>query len=100
VAEVAAVVRLDAADACADVRVVLGGVADRPVDLSAQALEVLAGKRVDGSAAEEAAGAVADAADPRDDDRASSSYRRRVIRALAGRAIVRAGRRARGEEAA
>jgi carbon-monoxide dehydrogenase medium subunit len=100
VAEVAAVVRLDAADACADVRVVLGAVADRPVDLSARALEVLAGRQVDGSAAEEAAGAVADAADPRDDDRASAAYRRRVIRALAGRALARAGRRARGEEAA
>lgn len=100
VVEVAAVVRLDAADACADVRVVLGGVADRPVDLSARALDVLAGKRVDGPGAEDAAGAVADAADPRDDDRASSSYRRRLIRALARRAIERAGRRARGEEAA
>jgi CO/xanthine dehydrogenase FAD-binding subunit len=100
VVEVAAVVRLDASDACADVRVVLGGVADRPVDLSPRALEVLSGREVDETAAGEAAGAVADASDPRDDDRASAGYRRRLIRALAGRALLRAGRRARGEEAA
>jgi carbon-monoxide dehydrogenase medium subunit len=100
VVEVAAVVRLDDGNACTDVRLVVGGVADRPVDLSARALEVLAGARIDDSSADRAARAVADAADPRDDDKASASYRRRVIRALTSRVVTSAGRRARGEEAA
>jgi hypothetical protein len=43
---------------------------------------------------------VTGAADPRDDDKASASYRGRVIRTLTGRAVLRAAVRARGEEAA
>lgn len=94
--EVAALVDLDPAEeTCADVRLVFGAIAERPVDLSEPA-RVLVGAPLEDRALGEAAGAVAAAAGPREDHRGSSAYRREMIRVLTKRALRQAWERARG----
>jgi aerobic carbon-monoxide dehydrogenase medium subunit len=97
--EVAAVLKADPSDGtCRKARVVVGGIADRPVDVS-EPVGVLAGRPVDERSAAEAAGAATDTIEPREDERASAEYRRDLLRVLVRRALVRAWRRATGEGA-
>ncbi len=94
--EIAAVVAFDASGLCTDVRVSLGGIGERPVDLS-EAAAAIVGTSVDEELVKEAARAVATAADPRGDERASAEYRRRLSEVLTFRALLSARDRARGE---
>jgi CO/xanthine dehydrogenase FAD-binding subunit len=94
--EVASVIDLDPSEACRQVRLAVGGIADSPVDLS-DAARVLVGERMDDGLIADAARAVSGSSDPRGDDRASSEYRRELVRVLSRRALVRAWQRARGD---
>jgi CO/xanthine dehydrogenase FAD-binding subunit len=94
--EVAAIVDLDpSGGACTDVRVVVGAIADRPVDLSEPARQ-LVGQAVDERSVQEVSRSVADETDPREDERASAAYRRQMVEVLVRRALARAAERARG----
>jgi carbon-monoxide dehydrogenase medium subunit len=81
-------------DRCTGVRLVLGAVADRPVDLSESA-QVLVGASYGDRLLDEAARAVAASVHPREDHRASASYRREMVAVLARRALRLAWERAR-----
>jgi CO/xanthine dehydrogenase FAD-binding subunit len=74
----------------------LGGIGERPVDLS-EAAAAIVGTSVDEELVKEASRAVATAADPRGDERASAEYRRRLSEVLTLRALLSARDRARGE---
>ena len=92
---VAAVVDLDeTGQRWTDVRVALGSVADRPLDMS-DALQSFTGGPASSAAASEAGRTVAEEVEARDDDRASASYRRRMIEVLTARALDTATGRAR-----
>ena len=95
---VAAVARVSAG-VYDDVRIAIGGAADRPVRAT-EAEAALTGARVDDTDAREAAGqAVRESLSPSDDAHASAAYRKDVAGTLAMRAIEDATRRARvGEE--
>jgi CO/xanthine dehydrogenase FAD-binding subunit len=94
--EVAAVVELEASrDVCAGARLVFGAMGDRPVDLSAHA-GALVGERFDDALLASVATEVAGAANPREDHRAGSGYRREMVRVLTGRALRQAADRAMG----
>jgi CO/xanthine dehydrogenase FAD-binding subunit len=85
----AAMVRLDEADRCIDVRVALTAVAPTCVR-AAQAEEMLRGKAIDAGLLERAAAAAAQSASPIDDVRASAGYRRAMVPVLVRRALTRA----------
>jgi carbon-monoxide dehydrogenase medium subunit len=95
VAAAAAVIVLDdSATACADARLALAGVADRP--LRVEAGEALCrGAALDGPLLDRVSAAVADAVSPEDDAFISASYRRRAAGACAARALASAWERAR-----
>jgi carbon-monoxide dehydrogenase medium subunit len=92
-AEAAAVVSLDDAGRCTSARVVLGAVADRPVDVSALA-SPLVGAEPDAEAARAIGRAAAEAVDPAAGRHASAAYRRRMVAVLVERALVTAAVRA------
>lgn len=94
--EVAAVIELDPSEVCLQVRLAAGGIADRPVDLS-EAARMLVGGRMDEGLVADAARAVSGSSDPRGDNRASSEYRRELVKVLSRRALVRAWQRARAD---
>jgi CO/xanthine dehydrogenase FAD-binding subunit len=95
--EVAAAVQLEpSGDACRDVRLAVGGIGERPVELSEPA-RVLLGEPIDERRAVDAAAAVAASTRPRDDISASSGYRRELVRVLTKRALLRAHARALGK---
>jgi CO/xanthine dehydrogenase FAD-binding subunit len=92
---VAAVLSLDAAGNCADVRIALLSVGDGPV-LAVRAMAALLGQaptaEAIGAAAELAAG---EDIDPPSDIHASAAYRRQLTRVLVRRGLLRAVERAR-----
>jgi CO/xanthine dehydrogenase FAD-binding subunit len=81
-------------DRVADVRLALGGVADRPVLV----LPALAGSTVDDALVRDLAAAVAESVSPYSDVRASAAYRKRLVAVLTRRALRQAFDRARGIE--
>jgi len=95
---VAAAVRLDASGTCTDVGVAVAGTGDRPEDLSEPAAAIV-GTTVEDERVAEASRAVADATQPRGDERASSDYRRRLTQVLTRRALGSARDRARASAA-
>jgi carbon-monoxide dehydrogenase medium subunit len=95
----AAVVALGGDGRCSAVRVALGAVADRPLDVSEPAA-VLVGEQVDQRTAGVAAAAVAAAADVRPHPHASVDYRREIVAVLVARALLEAAARARNGDRA
>lgn len=92
----AAVVDVDpAGDTCAGVRLILGAIADKPVDVS-ESVQALLGERLDERLLEEVATHVAGATDPREDHRASAGYRREMVKVFTRRALSQAWDRALG----
>jgi CO/xanthine dehydrogenase FAD-binding subunit len=89
----AAVVTLDDGGRVAAARVVLGAIADRPVDVSELAAP-LAGDVPDAGAAREVGRAAADTVDPVDGRHATAAYRKRMVAVLVERALVTAAGRA------
>jgi carbon-monoxide dehydrogenase medium subunit len=69
---------VDASGRWSSVRIVLGGVNDRPV-LAGAAAQRLEARRWDGAAIEEAAELALEAVDPPDDVRATAEYRRHLV---------------------
>jgi carbon-monoxide dehydrogenase medium subunit len=90
----AALVTLDGDGRCTGVRVALGAVADRPLDVS-EAAATIVGDQIDERTAGIAGSAVAAAADVRPHQHASVDYRREIVAVLVARALVEAGVRAR-----
>ena len=86
----------DDPDTIADARVALGAVGATPL-MARTAGSRLAGQRLNGPAATEAAECAADDARPIDDVRAGAEYRREMVRVLTRRAIESAFQRARGD---
>jgi carbon-monoxide dehydrogenase medium subunit len=85
---VAAVVRVDRqGDTCGDVRIALGGVADRPLR-AYDAERRLAGRVFSERLAEEAAAAASASLDPPSDFRGSGEYRREMAAVLVQRALL------------
>jgi carbon-monoxide dehydrogenase medium subunit len=79
-------------DRVADVRLALGGAADRPVLV----LPGLAGSTVEDVLARDLAAAVAESVSPYSDVRASAAYRKRLVAVLTRRALRQAFDRAKG----
>ncbi len=96
-AAAAAVVTLDDRGAtCADARLALAGVADRPIRLeSAEAL--CRGHALDEELLDAVARAVTESVTPEEDPFVSAEYRARAVATCAKRALAGAWRRARGE---
>ena len=97
-AEVAAVIELDDLEVCRRVRVAVGGVSDRPVDLS-DATGSLLGRAPNPELIADASRAVSESSGSRGDHRATPEYRRELVRVLTKRALHRAWRRATGDGA-
>ncbi len=93
--EAAATVALDEDDRCLSVRLVVGAVSDRPVDVS-QAARPLIGERIGEDAVGEVARAVAAEIEVGPHTHAGREYRRRLVSVLAGRALLTAADRAAG----
>lgn len=94
-AAAAAVLTLDQAGAaCADARLALAGVGDRPLRVEAGEA-ICRGAAIDGPLLDRLSAAVADAVSPEDDAFISAAYRRRVAGACAARAVESAWARAR-----
>jgi len=92
---VVAVVRLDAQGLCADARIALLSVGDRPM-LAEQAIAVLKGQRPSAELIRAAADAAAGGdIDPSSDIHASARYRRQLANVLTRRVLERAFERAR-----
>jgi CO/xanthine dehydrogenase FAD-binding subunit len=92
----AAVVRLDTHGACAEARIVLGGVGATPVRAE-RAEKLVEGRAGDPGLFAEAGRAVSDALHPESDLHATADYRRDVAGTLTRRTLERAWRRAIGE---
>ena len=84
---VAALIVLDAAGRCADVRLALGGAAPTPIRAAA-AERALRGETLTAAAAREAAEAAAQEAEPLSDLIGSAEYRREMIRVWVRRLLV------------
>jgi aerobic carbon-monoxide dehydrogenase medium subunit len=97
--EAAGVVVLAADGTCSDVRVVVGAVSDRPLDLSDHAAS-LRGVRPDARAVDEAARAAAAAVEVGMGGHGSPEYRRKMLAVIVGRALTGAVARARAEGSA
>jgi carbon-monoxide dehydrogenase medium subunit len=91
-----ALVTVDDAGACAEARLALAGVDDRPIRFAA-AEELCRGQALDGDCLDRVAAAVKDGVAPEDDAFISAAYRRRAAATCARRALEAAWRRARGE---
>ena len=87
----AVVLTLDEGGRCERVRIVLSGVAPRPLDVSETAAS-LVGDAVTHTTAHQVAGAVARLVEPSSDIHASGDYRRRVAGVLVGRALLEAAK--------
>lgn len=95
IAAASAVVVLDESGAaCADARLALAGVADRPLRMEAGEAPCR-GAALDEALLGEIAAAVSDAIEPEDDPFISAGYRKRVAGACAQRALADAWKRAR-----
>jgi carbon-monoxide dehydrogenase medium subunit len=94
IAGVAAMVTLDANEGCAQVRLVLCGVGDMPVDAGAAA-EALVGQAMTDAAICDAAAAVQALLDPPGSVHASADYQRHVAGVLIERTLTTANLRAR-----
>jgi carbon-monoxide dehydrogenase medium subunit len=81
-------------DRVGDVRLAVGGAADRPVLV----LPALAGSTVDDAAVRDLAAAVAESVSPCSDVRASAAYRKRLVAVLTRRALRQAFDRGKGIE--
>jgi aerobic carbon-monoxide dehydrogenase medium subunit len=92
-AAAAAIGELDDEGRCTDIRLVFTAVADRPVDVSEAARE-LVGERVNATTAARASQNVTESIEPRNDERASAAYRQEMVRVLAARAVMAATDRA------
>lgn len=90
---VAAAVQLDSNGRCADARVALLSVGDRPM-LAEQAAKTLIGQAPSGESIRAAAAAATRDIDPPSDIHASSRYRRQLASVLTRRALERAFKRA------
>jgi carbon-monoxide dehydrogenase medium subunit len=95
VASVAAGLLLNADGTVREARIALGAVAPTPKPADA-AGALLAGRRLDNDAIDEAARAAMDGAEPISDVRGSAGYRRHLVGVLTRRAIARARQRAEG----
>jgi carbon-monoxide dehydrogenase medium subunit len=95
VATVAASLILDDDGAVRDVRLALGAVAPRPLNVDAAKLW-LEDRKLNGDAFAEVARAAMEAAQPISDIRGSAEYRRELVGVLTRRALVAAEKRARG----
>jgi carbon-monoxide dehydrogenase medium subunit len=95
-AAAAALVTVDDSGACAEARLALAGVADRPLRCPAGE-ERCRGEQLDGSVLDEVARAVREAVAPEEDAFVSADYRARAAGTCAARALGDAWRRARGE---
>ena len=93
-----ALVTVDDAGACAEARLALAGVSDRPIRFSAGE-ELCRGQSLDGEFLERVGTAVKDGIAPEDDAFISAAYRTRAAATCARRALEAAWRRARGEAA-
>jgi CO/xanthine dehydrogenase FAD-binding subunit len=93
-----ALVTVDESGACAEVRVGLAGVGERPARCGA-AEDVCRGEALEGTVLDEVARAVEGAVAPEDDAFVSAAYRRRAAAVCSQRALAAAWRRARGEAA-
>jgi CO/xanthine dehydrogenase FAD-binding subunit len=91
-AGVAAIVSLDEAGQCADVRLALCGVGETPVDASASAASLI-GQRCTGKAIEAVAAEVREAITPPGSVHASADYQRHLAGVLTRRAITSAHER-------
>jgi aerobic carbon-monoxide dehydrogenase medium subunit len=92
-AEVAAILSLDEAGRCEEVRLVVGAVADRPADVSRSA-QALIGEPPAPQAMAELARAVADRVEIGPSSHASVEYRREMVAVLVERAVRMAAARA------
>lgn len=98
IAAAAAVVTLDdAGDACAEARLALAGVADRPLRIAAGE-ELCGGVALDEALLDRVAAAVTDAVSPEEDAFVSADYRARAAGTCAARALGMAWERAKGAE--
>jgi aerobic carbon-monoxide dehydrogenase medium subunit len=97
-AAAASLVTIDDRGACAQARIGLAGVADRPLRC-VPAEELCAGERLEGDVLAQIAAAVRDAVSPEDDAFISGAYRARAAGTCAARAVEAACRRALGEAA-
>jgi CO/xanthine dehydrogenase FAD-binding subunit len=93
IAEVAATVSVDQEGRCDDVRLVVGAVADRPIDVS-EAAKALIGEPPARAALAELARAVADQVEIGPSSHASVEYRREMVAVLVERAVQTASARA------
>ncbi|HKR17920.1 FAD binding domain-containing protein [Rhizorhapis sp.] len=83
---VAAAVTLDEAGLCADARIVVGGLVPCP-NIAKYAAQSLIGKKVDTQGIAAAADAAAEEIKPQSDSRATSAYRRQLVRVY-GRQVL------------
>jgi CO/xanthine dehydrogenase FAD-binding subunit len=93
IVNVATLVTLDHSDGIADVSVVLGGVSDTPVDVTAEISDVVVGSSGTGAFGK-AARRAANAIEPRSDIHASAEYRKELARVYTTRALELAHNRA------
>ena len=93
IVEVAALIDLDASGRCASVRLVAGGVGERPVELT-EAQAALVGGVPDERAATEAGRAASASVEPSDSVHATAAYRREMLGVIVRRAILAAVARA------
>jgi carbon-monoxide dehydrogenase medium subunit len=93
-----ALVTVDDRGACAEARLALAGVSDRPIRLAA-AEELCRGQALTGDCLDRVAAATRDGISPEDDAFISGAYRTRAAATCARRALEAAWRRARGEAA-
>jgi carbon-monoxide dehydrogenase medium subunit len=93
IVEVAALLELDGSGRCAHARLVAGGIADRPVELT-EAQAALVGEAPDERIAAEAGRRAEAAVEPSDSVHASAAYRREMLAVLVRRASLVAASRA------
>ncbi len=86
VANVSAIVRLDAAGACEDVRIVAGAVGPTPF-VAQRAASMLRGAKPSDREIEQAAQAASEDVEPIDDLRGSVWYKRRIVKVLVERGL-------------
>jgi len=92
--EAAALIDLDDAGQCARVRLTVGAVGERPVDLSDEAGAVLQNGSIDEASAAEVGRRASAAVDPPDTVHGSGAYRREMVAVYVRRALLAAGARA------
>lgn len=95
---IAGLVRLDDAGVCLEARIVVGGLVPAP-RVAKYAAQMLEGKPVDAKSIGAAADAAAEEVKPQTDTRATSAYRRQLIRSYGRTVLEQAYDRARGGNA-